>query len=76
MIRLMIILQSQNIIVSNIEKEILQLTANGKTSKEIIENLFIAKTTVDTHPKNMILKLNLSSGNEFVKFAIETKYKF
>ncbi|UAM99838.1 response regulator transcription factor [Polaribacter litorisediminis] len=68
--------ESQNIILSNREKEILQLIADGKTSKEISENLFIAKTTVDTHRKNMIRKLNLANGNELIKHAIETKYKF
>ena len=50
--------KSNKIILSNREKEILSLIANGKTSKEISETLFIAKTTVDTHRKNMIRKLN------------------
>ena len=66
----------EKIILSNREKEILQLIANGSTSKEIAETLFIAKTTVDTHRKNMIRKLNLSSGNELIKYAIERKYNF
>lgn len=68
--------KSDKIILSNREKEILQQIANGKTSKEISEILFIAKTTVDTHRKNMIRKLKLSSGNELVKYAIDKKYKF
>ncbi|WP_026777631.1 response regulator transcription factor [Polaribacter sp. Hel_I_88] len=67
---------SNKIILSNREKEILNLIANGKTSKEISETLFIAKTTVDTHRKNIIRKLDLSSGNELVKYAIDMKYKF
>ena len=68
--------KSDNVILSNREKEILNLISNGKTSKEIAESLFIAKTTVDTHRKNMIRKLDLSSGNELVKYAIDKKYKF
>jgi two-component system nitrate/nitrite response regulator NarL len=68
--------KSNKIILSNREKEILNLIANGKTSKEISETLFIAKTTVDTHRKNMIRKLDLSSGNELVKYAIDMKYQF
>ncbi|WP_298764320.1 response regulator transcription factor [uncultured Polaribacter sp.] len=68
--------KSDKIILSNREKEILNLIANGKTSKEIAENLFLAKTTIDTHRKNMIRKLNLSSGNELVKYAIDQKYLF
>ncbi|WP_439131839.1 response regulator [Polaribacter sp.] len=68
--------ESENIILSNREKEILGLIANGKTSKEISEILFIAKTTVDTHRKNMIRKLEFNSGNELVKYAIDMKYRF
>ncbi len=71
-----IIGKSEKIILSNREKEILHLIANGSTSKEIAETLFIAKTTVDTHRKNMIRKLNLKGGNELVKYAIDKKYQF
>ena len=67
---------SEKAILSNREKEILHLIANGKTSKEIAASLFIAKTTVDTHRKNMIRKLNFSTGNELVKYAIDKKYQF
>ncbi|CAL2076891.1 response regulator transcription factor [Tenacibaculum sp. 190524A05c] len=68
--------KSDKVVLSNREKEILSLIANGKTSKEIAETLFIAKTTVDTHRKNMIRKLNLKNGNELVKYAIDMKYQF
>ncbi|MGJ8745039.1 response regulator [Polaribacter sp.] len=67
---------SDKIILSNREKEILQLIAKGNSSKEIAEALFIAKSTVDTHRKNMIRKLDLSSGSELVKYAIDSKYQF
>ena len=52
-----IIGKTDKIILSNREKEILQLIANGKTSREISENLFIAKTTVDTHKYDSKAKL-------------------
>ncbi|MEE9409051.1 MAG: response regulator transcription factor [Polaribacter sp.] len=68
--------KTNKIVLSNREKEILNLIANGKTSKEISEILFIAKTTVDTHRKNMIRKLNLSSGSELIKYAVDKKYQF
>ncbi|APZ47134.1 DNA-binding response regulator [Polaribacter reichenbachii] len=68
--------KSNKVILSNREKEILSLIANGNTSREISEKLFIAKTTVDTHRKNMIRKLDLASGNELVKYAIDKKYQF
>ena len=68
--------KSEKIILSNREKEILNLISEGKTSKEISEVLFIAKSTVDTHRKNMIRKLELTSRNELVKYAIDKKYQF
>jgi len=68
--------KSDKIVLSKREQEILGLIAEGKTSKEIAETLFIAKTTVDTHRKNMIRKLKFSTGNELVKYAIDKKYQF
>lgn len=68
--------KSDKTILSKREKEILQLIANGNTSKEISSALFIAKTTVDTHRKNMIRKLNLSGSNDLIKYAIDKKYDF
>lgn len=68
--------KSNKIILSNREKEILQLIANGSISKEISEILFIAKTTLDTHRKNMIRKLDLASGTKLIKYAIDKKYQF
>lgn len=67
---------SEHVVLSNREKQILHLIANGKTSKDIAETLFIAKSTVDTHRKNMIRKLELTHGNELVKYAIDKKYQF
>ncbi|PQJ74553.1 response regulator [Polaribacter gangjinensis] len=68
--------KSEKVVLSNREKEILLLIAEGKTSQEISENLFLAKSTIDTHRKNMIRKLELSSGSELVKYAIDMKYQF
>lgn len=68
--------KSKKVVLSNREKQILNLIANGMSSKDISSELNIAKTTVDTHRKNMIKKLNLSSGNELVKYAIDKKYTF
>lgn len=67
---------SDKIVLSNREKEILALIANGKTSKQIAESLFLAKTTIDTHRKNIIRKLDLSSGSDLIKYAIDKKYQF
>ncbi|TVZ54886.1 two component transcriptional regulator, LuxR family [Lutibacter sp. Hel_I_33_5] len=68
--------KSDKVVLSSRERDILTLIANGKTSKQISEELFIAKTTVDTHRKNMIRKLKLATGNELIKYAIDKKYQF
>ena len=56
--------------------EILELVAQGKTSREIAEQLFIGVHTVDTHRKNMIRILGLQGKGELMRYALEKKYKF
>ncbi len=43
------------------ENEILELVLKGFTSKEISNQLYISKTTVDTHRRNMLRKLGFNS---------------
>lgn len=52
------------------ETEILILIAEGFTSQEIADKLFIAKRTVDTHRINLMHKLNLKSFPQLMKYAI------
>jgi two-component system response regulator NreC len=66
----------ETIILSTREKEILRLVADGKTSQEIADTLFIGKNTVDTHRKNIIKKFNINGKNELMRFAMERKYDF
>lgn len=56
--------------------EILELVAQGKTSREIADQLFIGTHTVDTHRKNMIRILGLKGKGELMRYALEKKYKF
>ncbi len=56
--------------------EILGLIAQGKTSREIADELFIGVHTVDTHRKNMIRILGLQGKGELMRYALEKKYKF
>ncbi len=58
-------------LLSEREKEILQLTANGLTSREIGERLGISFRTVEVHRANIREKLNLANNSELMKFAIE-----
>ncbi|GAL67821.1 response regulator [Jejuia pallidilutea] len=56
--------------------EILELIAQGKTSREIADLLFIGIHTVDTHRKNMARILGLQGKGELLRYALEKKYKF
>lgn len=51
------------------EREILQLTAEGYTSQEIGEKLFISHRTVDKHRENLKAKLELSNTVEMAIYA-------
>ncbi len=55
------------------EKEILQLISDGKTNNEIAAQLFISSSTVDTHRKNLIEKLNVSNTASLIKKAVQLK---
>lgn len=57
--------------LSKQEKEIIRLIIEGKTSKQIADMLFISKTTVDTHRRNINRKLEISNSSSLIKFAHE-----
>ena len=52
------------------EREILKLVAEGFTNNQIGEQLFISPKTVDTHRTHIMDKLNLHSRAELVKYAM------
>jgi DNA-binding NarL/FixJ family response regulator len=53
------------------EKEIFHLFAEGKSTREISELLFISVKTVNTHKQNILEKLDLKSNTELVKYALK-----
>lgn len=57
--------------LSDQEKKIIRLTAQGLTEQELAESLFISKHTVHTHKKNIFKKLHLHTNADLVKFAYE-----
>ena len=69
-------LTKEEIILSAREKEIVRLIGEGKTSQEIADILFIGKSTVDTHRKNIIKKMNIYGKTDLIRFAVERKYDF
>jgi len=52
------------------EREVLQLLAEGKTSKEIATQLFVAVATIETHRRQIMDKLQLRTIAELTKYAI------
>jgi len=60
-------------ILTEREREILQLVAEGLTNQEISEKLCISASTVDTHRKNIMAKLDIHSVAGLVKYAIRHK---
>lgn len=53
------------------ERQITQLVAQYKTSKEIADELFISEKTVFNHRMNIAKKLNLTGKNSLLRFALE-----
>lgn len=64
--------EGQAIELSPREREVLQLLAEGMTSKEIAAQLDLAASTVETHRKQIMAKLGLRSVAELTKFAIRS----
>ena len=56
------------------EREIVKLIAEGKSSKEIGELLFISSRTVQHHRANIMRKLNLKKTADLIKYAIQKGY--
>ncbi len=57
--------------LSQREKEILKLVAEGEKNKQISEKLSIALSTVKVHRKNIQKKLNVTNTISMVKIAID-----
>jgi len=55
------------------EREVVQLLAESKTSKEVAMILNISLKTVETHRSNILLKLNLHSVTELVLYAVRNE---
>jgi len=57
-------------VITRRESEILRLIAEGHTNQEIAEKLFISSFTVDSHRKNLLLKLGVKNTAQLIKSAI------
>ena len=71
-------LQQQNLtdsydLLTDREKEVLQLLAEGKSNKEVAVLLDLSLYTVETHRANLMQKLGLHNTAEIVLYAVRKK---
>lgn len=58
-------------VLSEREREIVVLIAEGFSSKEIADKLFISPRTVETHRKNIMSKMNFQGVADLVRYAFK-----
>lgn len=58
-----------NIVLTRREKEVLELIAEGMTNNVIAQKLFISPSTVDTHRKNLLAKLDVKNTASLIRIA-------
>jgi DNA-binding NarL/FixJ family response regulator len=54
------------------EKHLLQYISTGMTSKQIAQELFISKSTIDKHRKNMLKKLGVRNSAQMISAIKDT----
>lgn len=66
-------LQDSYDLLTEREKEVLQLISEGKSNKEVATILGLSVYTVETHRTNLMQKLNLHNTAEIVLYAVRKK---
>ena len=54
------------------EKEIIQRIADGQTTHQMAEALFISPLTVETHRRNLMKKMRVSNSASLIKLALKS----
>lgn len=57
--------------LSNREREVLQLLAEGRSVKKISELIHISIKTVETHRRNIMIKLDLKNSADLIRYALK-----
>ncbi|MFC1920193.1 response regulator [Chloroflexota bacterium] len=55
------------------EREVLKLVAEGKTIREIAVMLFVSPKTIESYKTSMMNKLNIHGKTELIKFAVRKR---
>ena len=66
-------LQDSYDLLTDREKEVLQLLAEGRSNKEVANVLGLSVTTIETHRTNLMQKLDLHSTAEIVLYAVRKR---
>lgn len=66
-------LQDSYDLLTEREKEIFQLLAEGRSNKEVATTLDLSTSTVETHRTHIMQKLDLHSSAEIVLYAVRKK---
>ena len=53
------------------EKEVLAFIANGLTSQDIADRLFLSSLTIETHRRNLLTKLGVNNTASLIRFAAQ-----
>ncbi len=56
--------------LSDRERQVLKLVAEGKTSQQIADELFLSANTVQTHRAHIMEKLHLQNRTELIRYAL------
>lgn len=62
---------SQESDLTSREREVLQLIAEGISTRDIAKKLFVSESTVNTHRRQIMEKLNIFSIAKLTKYAIQ-----
>ena len=57
--------------LTNREREVLYMAAQGLTNLEIANRLFISRRTVEVHRSSMMQKLSLSTQTDLIRYALQ-----
>ena len=59
--------------LSDRELQVFRLIGQGRSVKDIADELFLSPKTVETHKEHIKQKLNLESSNDLLRYAIEAR---
>ncbi len=60
---------TDQIVLTRREKEVLELIADGLTNNEIAKKLFVSNTTIESHRKNLLSKFRVNNTASLIRLA-------